>query len=382
MKYNNLIKLGLFLLSLCFLTLVSCSSDENKSGTPSLNDVVVLGDSVPITKANMGDWIAIKGHNITDVQSIHFNDVEVDMEEVFAEEDIIYLSVPVKIPIETTNKIYIKTRGGETAIDFATIVPPLELSFMQNEYAAEGDTIKIYGKFLELYEVSTENTKLKIGDLETRLTRVTETYIQAIVPKGVKENVKVSAYNEKYDATAVCNGFYFDKNNIITTFDDDYPYTHPKSQHWIGEWEHPRPISGKYIRFEINDITFPIEDYPYGLGWFYLLEMGFKYTEDMKSNPQNYVLKFELNMLDRPIKNTKFIFYCDGATESDFMYGDQFNVQTYGKWETKSIPLEKILKTEKAANDASVMNLRIEGWRPLEELKMYFDNFRIYKKGS
>ena len=375
-KISNYILLGL--LAWAGAQLVSCKKNELEVGTPTTRKISTIKDpETSITGGNMGDWIAIHGTNLAAPESVWFNDVEVDLEEVYHEDDILYLQVPIKMPVDITDKIVIKTKGGETSFDFKVDIPDLELTGMFNEYTLPGDTIRIYGRFLSLYEVDSENSVVAFGDRETPVISATDTYITAKVPADVPSNVKVALINNKYDATAICPGYYQDKNHVITSFDDDFPYASATGQQWVGAWSNPKPTSGKYIRFEVDQQT-----YPNGLGWFYLFENSYNYTQDMIQHPENYELKFELNMA-LPIQRTNFFIYYYWAVAPSPMGGETFSVQTLGRWQTIAIPLEKIIPMgDDGTSTAFSLNMRVENFAPVERVAMYFDNFRIYKKGD
>ncbi|GHT15340.1 hypothetical protein AGMMS4956_15070 [Bacteroidia bacterium] len=364
----------------------SCEDKEEEIGSPSFTKISPINnDSVSISSGNMGDWIAVAGKNLESALAIRFNDVEVDMEEVYYENEVLYLQIPVKMPLEVTDKLTVTTRGGELAFDFTVNVPDLELTGMFNEYTPPGDTIKIYGKFLDLYEITSENTKIVFGDIESPVIDNNGNYLTARVPQNVQANVKVQAVNSKFNATAECPGWYQDKHNIITTFDDDFPYTSSAGQQWVGVWTDPKPVSEKYIRFEVTP-----ETYPSGLSWFYLMEYNVNYPLDALAHPENYVLKFELNMLN-PIQRTNFFIYFYWAIDPDPIGGGNFSVQSLGVWQTVTLPLDKILLKDKWAaspypwDGVSTnwsLNFRVENFAPVERVAMYFDNLRIYKLGD
>lgn len=376
METRNKIKyLSLFLM--LSLLLGSCEDDdETVSGPPSFSKITTIADiETPISEGSMGTWISIQGKNLENTKSIRFNDVEVDIDEVYYENEKLYLSIPVKLPIEVTNKAIVTTPEGEITFDFAVIAPEFQLTGIFNEYAVPGDTIRIYGKFFELYEVNSETTVVDFGNAQQPVIKATDTYLTAKVPSNVASNLKIRVINNKYGVEASCPGYYQDKNHVITTFDADFPYAGPH-QEWVGEWDNKTPGSGKYLKFEVDQAS-----YPNGLGWFYLMETGVNYEQDMLMNPQNYQLKFELKM-SVPIKATAFYIYYYWAVAPVALSGETFAVQTPGKWQTVSIPLEKIIMNYPGSGTSYSLNIRVENFAPVETVGMYFDNFRIYKKGE
>lgn len=379
MKSKNIQKyIAYMFTAMLLLSITSCEKDDDVLGLPVFSKITPIKElDKAITTGSMGDWVAIQGTNLESTSSIRFNDVEVDMEEVYYENETLYLQVPVKLPGDITNKVTVTTEAGNIDFNFTVDVPDLKLTSMFNEYTLPGDTIKIYGNFFNLYEVDSSTTVVSFGGIEKPVIKASDTYLTAQVPQNVQSDVKVEVINKKHNVTAVCPGYYQDKHNVITTFDSDFPYTSGTGQQWVGEWTNPKPTSGKYIRFEVDQAT-----YPYGLGWFYLCENSVNYTMDMMTNPDKYVLKFELNML-KPIKATSFFIYYYWAVAPTPMSGETFTVTTLGLWQTVTIPLEKIIPMGYTGTSTNYsLNMRIENYAPVEEVAMYFDNLRIYKEGE
>lgn len=366
----------LLLVALLVISVVSCKNDEVLPDPPTFSKVTTIKDlGTTISSGNMGDWIAIQGANLEQADSILFNDVTVQMKDAYYENNVLYMQIPIKLPQTITDKVTVMTKGGSTSFDFKVNIPDLQLTSMFNEYTLPGDTIKIYGKFITLYEVNSSNTVVSFGGKESPVIKATDNYITAKVPLDVQPDVRVKAINKKYNVEAVCAGYYQDKHNVITTFDSDYPYTSGTAQQWIGEWANPKPTSGKYLRFEVDQAT-----YPDGLGWFYIFESGVNYTMDMMQHPDKYTLKFELNM-SLPIKTTQFFIYYYWAVAPNPIGGDYFTVQNFGTWQTVNIPLEKIIPLGYTGTTTNYsLNIRVEDFAPVEKIAMYFDNFRIYEK--
>ena len=385
MKAIHYSKIIFLLTVILFVFVSSCDKTEDEpAGPPSLSHVTTIKDvETIISGGNMGDWIAIHGKNLKSTYEIFFNDVEVNMEEVYYENEVLYLQVPIKIPLDVTDKLTVITMGGEITYDFVVGVPDLELTYMFNEYTFPGDTIKIYGRFLDLYEVDSDNTVVIFGDIQTPVIDNGSTFITAKVPVNVQPNVKVKAVNSKYDATAVCPGFYQDKHNVITTFDDDFPHgsvgaTWASVVELFYDDDPTKPASsGNCLKFFVNEGNAPT-----GLGWWYMMENSYDYSQDMIDNRENYVLKFELRM-GSPIRTTNFFIYNRWNNDNPLpvLSGETFSVQENNQWQTISVPFEALyLPTHEYP--PSNLNFRVENFAPVEPVNMFFDNFRMYKKGE
>ena len=65
---------------------------------------------------------------------------------------------------------------------------------------------------------------------------------------------------------------------MITNF-DDIAYTGGDGAQFVGLWDNPKPISGRYSLLTVGS---------QGSGWAYMLGTGYNYTNDMKDNPNKY----------------------------------------------------------------------------------------------
>lgn len=358
------------------LIMFSCKKEDIQYMPPELHKISMIKElDASLTQGKMGDWIALHGKNLVDIQSIFFNDVSVDLKEVHYEDTVLYLQVPVKMPENVTDKIIVTTSTGDVEYPFSVEIPDLQFDKMFNEYTLPGDTLKIYGKFIELYEVDSLNTIVLFNGVESPVIEVAKNYITTKVPVNIEENIEVEVYNKRFDTRALCDVRYRDKRNVITSFDSDFPYKSNTGIQWVGDWTEPQATSNNYIRFEVDP-----ETYPDGLGWFYLFENSFKYDLDMIQDPEKYELKFEM-FSKVPINKTKFFFYYYWAVGPEPIGGEYMNVQTLNEWQTVSIPLDKIIPRGNTGTDTNYsLNLRVENTSPVERIAMYFDNFRIFKK--
>lgn len=358
---------------LLFIFIVGSCSDKSSEVAPVFNKVTPIKDmSTSLSSGSMGDWIAISGAHLNSVDSVMFNDVSVLPKDFYSEDSVLYLQVPVKIPKQVNDKLTLKSKGGDISYGFKVNIPNLQLTGMFCEYTQPGDTIKIYGKYLQLYEVNSSNSTVKFGDKETPVIKSTDTYITAKVPADAPSNAQVSIHNSKYNVDAICSGRYRDNKWMIA----DYDGVGDNSSSFIVQDQHnkkqrPYPISGNFLRL-LADATHPVD-----FGWLYITSNDFNYTDDMEQHPDKYVLKFELNM-GYPIKSTKFYIYFYWNHAPDPIGNECFTVQTYGTWQTISIPFEKILPVGATdASSAGSLNIRVES---NENVDMSFDNFRLSEK--
>lgn len=368
------IRIYFILVSLALLPIIvqSCDKDDNVSSQPPQFERITQIDNLEknISTGDMGDWISIQGSNLESTKEIIFNDVSINMLDVYYENDILYLQIPVLMPTDINNKIKVVTQSGEFEFDFIINIPDIKLTNMFNEYTLPGDTMKIYGDFFELYKVNSTNTVIKFKDIEKPVINVGKNYITVQVPNLVEPNIKLTLYNKEFDASATCPGYYQDRQNMITNF-DDIAYTGGDGAQFVGLWDNPKPISGKYSLLTVGS---------QGSGWAYMLGTGYNYTVDMKDNPNKYEIKFELNMIN-PIMNTKFFVYNYwNYTPAEITAADLV-VQNPGVWETIAIPLSRLIPIDFKGDKGAIgsFNIRIDSPTG-EPIKMGWDNFRISLK--
>lgn len=354
-----------------FMAVSSCTKEDSLPGLPEFSKISPLKElGTAITEGDMGDWVAIQGVNLETTTSIIFNDVPVDMQGVYYENDVLYLQIPVLMPAEITNKVKIVTTSGEIEFNFNVKIPNLKLTGMFNEYVQAGDTLKIYGDFFKLYEIDNTNTVVSFNGIEQPLIHVGSNFLTVKVPANVEQNIKLTVINNKYNASAVCPGYFQDRQFLITNF-DDVPYTGGDGAQFVGNWTNPKPISGKFSYLTVGTG---------GSGWMYLMGTGVSYTNDMKDHPDKYEVKFEMNMIT-PIVRTKFYIYNYWNHPPAEITAADLVVQNVGVWQTLKIPLERIIPLNFTGNKDYIgsFNVRVESPAG-ESVALCWDNFRITLK--
>lgn len=361
---------------LFFIISLSACSDENNDIKPiTLTKVTSVTDlNTAITEAALGDFIAIHGSglDIHNIDSVLINDVKVDLLEVYTENDILYLKIPVKLAINTTDKIYIYNEGDYQEFPFKTISPALYLERMFNEYTKPGDTIMIYGDFFELYEIDSLNAVVDFNGKVSKVISSANNYLTAQVPTDVDKNIKVKVKGVKYDVEAFCPGRYYDNECMIMDFDDLMP-SNPVNV--VTDPNDKQRFSGNFLRIDNTS------EYS---GWWYIAEKsGVPFTDDMLNNYQDYVIKCEFRtanqFIDGKIKFCNYLFW--DASPMEWIPGD-FVFQNFNRWETVTLPFVVNRSTTYPENMYyNSFNMRLE-IDPNIARNFAFDNIRIYKKGD
>ena len=370
--FNNIRMTGLMIL---VISLFSCSDEVTDFRPITLTKVTTVTDlKTAITEAALGDFIAIHGSglDIDNIDSVLINDVKVNLLDVYTNNDILFIKIPVKLAMNVTDKIYIHNIKGVQEIPFKALSPALYLNRMFNEYTKPGDTIMIYGDFFELYEIDSLNAVVDFNGTESSVISSSNNYLTAKVPLNVDKNIKVKVKGMKYEVEAICPGRYYDNECIIMDFDMSMP-NNPVNV--VVDPNDKQRLSGNFLR---------IDDKSAYTSWWYIAERGdVPYTDDMLDNYQNYVIKCEFRtanqFIDGKIKFFNYMFW-DAApmqwNPSNFVF------QNFNRWETITLPfVVNRSSTYPQNNYYKNFNIRIE-IDPAIARNFAFDNIRVYKKGS
>jgi len=371
-NFRNICLTGVLFL---IISLCSCT-DENIEIVPiTLTKVTTVTDlSTAITEAALGDFIAVHGTglDIQNIDSVLINDVNVNLLDVYTENDILYIKIPVKLAMKVTDKIYIYNKIGRQEISFKAVSPALYLERMFNEYTKPGDTIMIYGDFFELYEIDSLNAVVDFNGKESPVINSSNNYLTAKVPNNVDKNIKVKVKGLKYGVEAFCPGRYYDNELMIMDFDDLMPsnpvnvVTNPSDK---------QRLSGNFLRID-NTSAYS--------GWWYIAEKGgVPYTDDMLDNYEDYVIKCEFRTANQFIDGKiRFCNYMFWDASPMIWLPSNFIIQNFNRWETITLPFVVNRSTTYPQNGYyHSFNMRLE-IDPGIARNFAFDNIRVYKKGS
>ncbi len=135
--------------------------DLRSDGAPSIRKITASADTTAvISVAALDQSIAVFGDNLTDLESVAINDLEIDLKDVFAKRHRLELIVPRRLPGTVTNKLRIVTRRGEVSAPLEVTLPELKIDGFKNDFAADRDTVQITGREFDLYKIDTVNAVL------------------------------------------------------------------------------------------------------------------------------------------------------------------------------------------------------------------------------
>ena len=89
------------------MLLTACSDDDNSAEPLKLSGVTTLADmNTTIAEASMGSFIAVHGEGLdkANIDSVCINDVKIDLDEIYTENNIMYMKIPVKLAKNVTDR--------------------------------------------------------------------------------------------------------------------------------------------------------------------------------------------------------------------------------------------------------------------------------------
>lgn len=357
------------------LTISACTEEGHIFVPITIDSVTTIAEpTTQITQAAMGDFIAIHGDGINkaNITSIKVNDINVPLDEVYTENNTLYMKIPVVLPNEKTDKIYIINEKGTKEIPFITVAPNLTLERMFNEYTAPGDTLVMYGQFFNLYDINAEDATVYFGDKPSKVITSSDTHLTTEVPKDVEKNVKVKVVADKHGVEAVCPGYYYDSHCMIMDFDKLVP---SNQKYVVTDTKDKYRLSGNFLRID------PDAEWS---GWWYIAEIGnTAVTDDMLDNYQDYEVKMEFcsanQLIDGKIKFCTYLFW--DASPMEWTPAD-IKLQNLNRWETISVPfVVNRSKSYPENHRYHSFNIRLESAQEYTR-NFCIDNIRIYKKGE
>ncbi|MDR1720716.1 MAG: glycan-binding surface protein [Dysgonamonadaceae bacterium] len=373
--FRNICAGALLLFALSF---AACSDkDEGGSSGPiTLSSITTIADmNTPISQAAMGDFIAVHGTglDVRNIDSIYINDIKLDLGEVYTENSILYLMIPVKLPLVESNKIYIYNKTGVHEFALIVVPPNLSLERMFNEYTMPGDTIMIYGYYFDLYEINPENGVVDFNGKTSPVIASADRYLLAKVPVDVDKNIRVKVRSIKYDTEAVCPGYYYDNREMILDFDTKLP---SNTNLIVTDPTDKMRLSGNFLRLDGTE--------EWG-GWWYICDGVYygNFTEDQLDHWNDYVIKCEFRTSNQFIADKiRFCTYLFWDAEPMYWVASDFNVQNFDRWETIQLPFTRNYSATYPQNQHyQSFSIRLE-IDPSIARNFAFDNFRICKKGD
>lgn len=315
-------------------------------GAPVINaiyDVQDLASETPLESGSLNQMIRISGKNLSHVKEISFNGIKVNPADVYATSKDSYVKIPRQIPETIDNTIVYTTELGTVKQTFEVTIPNLKLEGLANEFCKAGESVQVKGDFFDLFGFGVEGSDahVTIDGTELAIDSITESYMSIVIPEGTLDNSLVTfEWKEVGDRT------YTRKVPFRST-----KYIFMPDLYSVGWWDSSvkrfitdgsnagDPVStyGNYFRITGHFDQWSWNSFGGGSNWPDI---------DCSDGLENYVFKFEVcSSSSNPFYDSETWGYLFSLNDSDNYpwnpsAGLSFN--TYGKWQTVSIPLSNV----------------------------------------
>lgn len=365
MKFN-IKHIGLSAMAL--IAMASCSDvvdysvpNQNvNTGAPEILNIYDVQDTahaVPLASGELNQMIHVMGRNLANATKIYFNDVAVDVRQVYCKSNEAWIKIPRVIPGVQTDSITYETPDGTVKYKFPVTIPHVQLEGLVNEFALQGSRVQLNGDYMDLYNFNdtTDNSPVKIYvenveagyHKDLKCDSCTENYTSITIPKDCPDNSLVhfewKEIDGKHTKTVpyrMTSALWTDANSY---WDKDFCKKAVTDGTGKGD---PQYLGYSFLRLKGSYDAWSWNDSWSGLNW--------EYT-DAALHPENYVFKFEVST---NVANP-FLDYGTNGTLGDKNGGYRFQLgggnyqfdpvymgitNTEGKWVTVSIPLVDLLK--------------------------------------
>lgn len=359
--------------AMALLSLASCSDVVDYSvpdrtsnhGAPVISNIYDVQDTgfvAPLSGGALNQMIHIKGQNLAQVKKIRFNDVDVDVRQVYATTTDAWVKIPRVIPTVQNDELVYVTNEDSVKMTFPVAIPSVSIEGLKNEFALQGNQVQLNSDYMDLYgfndTTETSPATVYIENVEAGYKQVlhcdscTEDFTSIVIPEDCPDNSLIHfAWHEiSGDKTATIP--YRMTNDLMFDFASG-------DLGWWNDWGKglvtdgtnsgdPASLGYSYLRIKGSFAAWSWNSTGFGRNWRWL---------DASAHPENYVLKFEVcTNSSNPFNN-----YGDNGASGNKNGGYNFTLQaggdgrcqfdpvsmgisnTYGNWVTVSLPLTDVL---------------------------------------
>ena len=360
--------------AMAILAFASCSDvvdysvpdRTTNSGAPAISQIYDVQDTgyvAPLNGGVLNQMIHIKGQNLANAKKIRFNDVDVDVRQVYATTDEAWVKIPRVIPGVQNDILLYETDKGTTEINFPVSIPSVEIEGLKNEFALQGNQVQITSDYMDLYgfndTTETSPAKVYIENVdagyrkEIHCDSCSEKFTSIVIPKDCPDNslIHFSWHEISGDKTATLP-YRMTDQLMFGNFGSDINCWNDWGKGLVTDGTKsgdPESLGFAFLRVKGTYDAWSWNSTGFGRNWKWL---------DASAHPENYVMKFEVaTNSSNPFNN-----YGDNGASGSKNGGYNFTLQaggkgrcqfdpvsmginnTYGKWVTVSIPLTDVLK--------------------------------------
>lgn len=360
--------------AMAILAFASCSDvvdysvpdRTTNSGAPAISQIYDVQDTgyvAPLNGGVLNQMIHIKGQNLANAKKIRFNDVDVDVRQVYATTDEAWVKIPRVIPGVQNDILLYETDKGTTEINFPVSIPSVEIEGLKNEFALQGNQVQITSDYMDLYgfndTTETSPAKVYIENVdagyrkEIHCDSCSEKFTSIVIPEDCPDNslIHFSWHEISGDKTATLP-YRMTDQLMFGNFGSDINCWNDWGKGLVTDGTKsgdPESLGFAFLRIKGTYDAWSWNSTGFGRNWKWL---------DASAHPENYVMKFEVaTNSSNPFNN-----YGDNGASGSKNGGYNLTLQaggegrcqfdpvsmginnTYGKWVTVSIPLTDVLK--------------------------------------
>ena len=338
----------------------------SNSGAPAISQIYDVQDTgyvAPLNGGVLNQMIHIKGQNLANAKKIRFNDVDVDVRQVYATTDEAWVKIPRVIPGVQNDILLYETDKGTTEINFPVSIPSVEIEGLKNEFALQGNQVQITSDYMDLYgfndTTETSPAKVYIENVdagyrkEIHCDSCSEKFTSIVIPEDCPDNSLIHfSWHEISGDKTVTIPYRMTDQLMFGDFTGDLGWWNDWGKGLVTDGTKsgdPESLGLGFLRVKGTYDAWSWNSTGFGCNWKWF---------DASAHPENYVLKFEVaTNSSNPFNN-----YGDNGASGSKNGGYNFTLQaggegrcqfdpvsmginnTYGKWVTVSIPLTDVLK--------------------------------------
>lgn len=360
--------------AMAILAFASCSDvvdysvpdRTSNSGAPAISQIYDVQDTgyvAPLNGGVLNQMIHIKGQNLANAKKIRFNDVDVDVRQVYATTDEAWVKIPRVIPGVQNDILLYETDKGTTEINFPVSIPSVEIEGLKNEFALQGNQVQINSEYMDLYgfndttETSPAKVYIENEDAgyrkEIHCDSCSEKFTSIVIPEDCPDNSLIHfSWHEISGDKTVTLPYRMTDQLMFGDFSGDLGWWNDWGKGLVTDGTKsgdPESLGFRFLRVKGTYDAWSWNSTGFGCNWKWF---------DASAHPENYVLKFEVaTNSSNPFNN-----YGDNGASGSKNGGYNLTLQaggegrcqfdpvsmginnTYGKWITVSIPLTDVLK--------------------------------------
>ena len=291
-KYLYISLLALFAMASCDdIVTYNDNYDDGmtSTGAPVINAIYDSEDTeytTPLASAVFEQMLVITGDNLAQVKKIMFNDVEMQLSEVYATREKAFMPVPRQIPENVTNKIVYETELGSTTFDFTVNIPEVKVEGLYYEFCQPGDTVQIVGDYFDLYGFGgeTETSTIKMNGQDLKVDSISEGYIAVVIPEDAQPNSVIDINYEGLNGSVHRQVSYMNTAGLVWSKDFVKNYSYPEKVSFVeGHVEDCEPDYYINLKGDFKEWD-----------WIDIIKSTVNISPEVADSPDEYLLKFDV----------------------------------------------------------------------------------------